>query len=735
MRYSILLLTIPFSLAANRLQAQQADTAINKTQQLKEVEVRSVRAGTDAPFTKTEITKQYLDKQNLGQDLPVLLQYTPSAVSNSDAGTGVGYTGIHIRGVDPSRINITMNGIPVNDPEESATFFVDIPDVASSTSSIQIQRGVGTSTNGAGAFGATISLSNMQQFDTAGAILNTSYGSFNTLKTTLLAGTGMLKGGCQFDLRLSRISSDGYIQRSAADLRSLQFTAGWKASEKTWLHFMVMTGTEKTGQAWDGVPQDSLKTNRTYNELGLKSDGTFYNNQTDNYQQDYYQLFADHNFNSALTAHVGLFLTRGRGYYQEYQNAQSYADYGLAPVVTPNNDTISTTDLTRQLWLDNYYYGSVFSLMYHKHKTEITFGGAWTQFENQHYGIVNWAANGGIPVDYKWYNHASQKNDLNFYLKAQQHVSEKFILFGDVQYRNIAYNINGFQNHPDLFVAVNYNFFNPKVGATYLLHDTWDNKQKLYASLAVANKEPNHDDFEVDPANLPKPEQLYDVEAGYEINKQKWNAGANLYYMYYHNQLVLTGQINDVGAYTQTNVPTSYRAGLELHGAVAPLNWLVVHANLTLSQNKIKNFTEYIDDYDNGGQQAVSHGTTDIAFSPNVISALNLTLTPFRNVHGLRHLSVDINEKYVGRQYLDNTGNQYRSIDPYAFTNVIIHYGIAIHPFKAVEASLALNNIFSALYSNNGYTYSYIESGQTNTQNYFFPQAGFNVMGGLSFKW
>jgi iron complex outermembrane receptor protein len=704
-----------------------------KAHDLQPVEVRSLRASSNAPFAKTEISALDIAKDNLGQDLPVLLQFTPSSTTTSDAGTGIGYTGLHIRGTDPTRINVTFNGIPVNDPEEQAVYFVDIPDIASSTSSIQIQRGVGTSTNGAGAFGGTISISNLQQFDTAGVILSSSYGSFNTYKNTLVAGTGLLSGGWQFDVRLSQIHSDGYVDRATTDLKSLQFTAGWQATKQTSFHLLIMSGTEKTGQAWDGLLQDSLGTNRRFNMLGQESNGSFYNNQTDNYLQNYYQLFGDHSFGQYLTGHIGLFLTRGLGYYEEYVNGDLLSNYGINSTTNPG-----PTDLIRRLYLDNYYYGSVFSLLYSKNKTKLTFGGGWTQFENQHYGTLVWEQYGGVTPNYKWYDDPSQKNDLNVYLKAEQNVGKKVILFGDVQYRNVAYYINGFQDNPILSPAVNYNFFNPKAGITYLLTNTGEMKQKLYASGAVANREPNHDDFEASPGNLPKPETLYDVEAGYEINKRKWSFSANLYYMYYHDQLVLTGQINDVGAYTETNVPVSYRAGLELQGAVVVTSWLKLGGNATLSQNKINNYTEYLANYDNNGnylgQLAINHGTTDIGYSPNVIGAASAVITPFQHMRHGQGFEVDINEKYVGQQFLDNTSNNGRVINAYSFCNVILRYSAKVHPFKEVVASLALNNVFNQWYENNGFTYPYATNGTAATQNYYFPQAGFNVLGGLTFK-
>ncbi|HRO41354.1 MAG TPA: TonB-dependent receptor [Flavipsychrobacter sp.] len=703
-----------------------------KQQNLQPVEIRAVRAGSDAPFAKTEIGKQEIEKNNLGQDLPFLLQYTPSAVVTSDAGAGVGYTGLRIRGTDGTRINVTLNGIPVNDAESQGTFFVNFPDIASSASSMQIQRGVGTSTNGAGAFGATMSISTLEQMKEAGAEGSFSIGSFNTQKYTVKAGTGLLQNGFQFDVRLSKLSSDGYVQRSASDLKSLQLLAGWTLSKKTSLRFMLLTGREKTGQAWNGVAEDSLKTNRRFNELGLMSDGNYYSNQTDNYQQDYYQFFFNHKFNNNLTANVAFFLTRGKGYYEEYKMAEFFSDYGL-PYFTRGNDTLQSTDLIRQLWLDNYFYGSVFSLLYEKNKTQLSFGGGYTHYAGDHFGVVKWAEY-AVSADHRWYQLDATKKDLNFYTKAQHSIG-KLILFGDLQFRHVAYDLNGFRKNPTVQPSVTYNFFNPKVGVTYLLKDDNTQRQKLYASLAVANKEPNRDDFEASTNSLPQPERLNDIEAGYEFNKLRWNFGANLYYMSYKDQLVLTGKINDVGAYTRTNVPESYRAGLEVMGAVKPFKWFTLHANATLSENKIKNLTEFIDNYDEGNQTMINHGTTDIAFSPKFISAAGIIFTPFQNVKSGQKLEIEILNKYVSRQFLDNTSNERRSINAYNINDVRLRYAIRTKTFKEVTAILALNNVFDKKYESNGYTFSYIYGGAFTTQNYYYPQAGFNWLMGLNLKW
>lgn len=731
----ILATTVSISAYAQSDSTEAAQRSLLQPQYMQPVEIRALRAGSNAPFAKTEINQKDIEKLNLGQDLPYLLQYTPSAVVTSDAGTGIGYTGLRVRGTDGVRMNVTLNGLPVNDAESQGTFFVNFGDIASSTGSIQLQRGVGTSTNGAGAFGATMSISNLQQMDKAGAEIMNSYGSFDTWRHTVKAGTGLLKNGLQFDVRLSQINSRGYIDRSNSDLKAMQFLAGWKASDKTQLRFMLMTGKEKTGQAWNGVPQDSLETNRTYNELGMRADGSFYNNQTDNYQQDYYQFFVDHKFSKYLTGHIATFLTRGKGYYEEYKPGADYATYGL-PDNIRGTDTLTSTDLIRQLWLDNYYYGSVFSLMYEKNKTQLTLGGGWNQYTGKHYGDVLWALDGGVPDNYRWYNTDAQKNDLNIYVKLQQRAGNKLLLFGDLQYRNVAYNIYGFRDNPGVKPIALYNFINPKAGVTYMLAENGYKIEKIYASVAVANKEPNRNDFEASPVTQPKHEQLYDVEVGYDRNISKLHLNANYFYMYYRNQLVLTGQINDVGAYTRTNVPNSYRTGIEAQAAYVPNYWLKVFANATYSQNKIENFTEYIDNYDNptGAQDVVNHGTTDIAFSPNIIGAAGVTFSPFRYMRKEQVLELDILGKYVGEQYLDNTGNSSRSIDPYGLCDIRIRYSIQTKPFKELGLNLALNNILNKQYVSNGYTFSYVSGGAMTTANYYYPQAGFNFLLGVTLK-
>lgn len=687
---------------------------------LQPVEIKAIRAGDKAPFTKTNINKRAIEQINLGQDLPFVLNQTPSVVINSDAGNGVGYTGIRIRGTDATRINVTLNGIPYNDAESQGTYFVDLPDFASSVNSIQIQRGVGTSSNGTGAFGATINMSTNEFNEQAYGEVNTSYGSFNTWKNTVKAGTGLINNHFTIDARISKISSDGYIDRASTDLKSVFLSAAYY-NKKSSVRFNVFTGKEKTYQAWYGVAENLLTTYRTDNPAGTEKPGTPYDNETDNYQQDHYQLFFNHQFNPHLSFNTAVFLTRGRGYYEEYKAAQNFADYGLPDVVT-GDTTISSTDLVRQLWLDNYFYGNITSLQYKKDKDQVTIGGGFTRYDGKHYGTIIWAQT-GIPKDYRYYDFDAWKTDGNIYIKYQRKLDNRFELFGDIQYRNVKHVINGFEDHPSLNVNQSYNFINPKVGLNYT------NKNWLaYFSYSLGNKEPNRDDFEAAVTELPKHETLHDFEAGIENRNNQLNWGATIYYMKYKNQLVLTGKINDVGSYTRTNIPDSYRFGIELQGKTTFTRWLNASANVTLSENKILKFTEYIDDYDNGGQKVNNYSKTDISFSPSVTGGAIIDITPIKNA------DIYLQSKYVSRQYLDNTSNKSRSLNPYFTQDIRFSYTLKNIAFKETHFILAVNNIFNKKYEPNGYTYSYYYGGQLATENYYYPMAGINYMMGLNIR-
>ena len=686
---------------------------------LEPVEVRATRASKTAPFTKLNLSKSEITRENLGQDLPFILDQTPSVVVNSDAGNGIGYTGIRIRGTDATRINVTLNGIPYNDAESQGTFFVDLPDISSSVHSIQIQRGVGTSTNGAGAFGATINVSTNEVNRDPYAELNNSYGSFNTWKNTLRVGSGLLNDHVTLDLRLSNITSDGYIDRAGTNLKSYYFSAAWLA-EKSSLRFNAFSGKEKTYQAWYGISQADLDAgHRTVNYAGTEKPGTPYDNETDNYQQDHYQLFFDQQLNQKTVFNNATFLSRGKGYYEQYKAGEFYADYGLADPAPG----ISTTDLVRQLWLDNYFYGDVFSLQYQGDRTMLTLGGGVTRYDGNHYGDIIWAQ-GGIPEPtYRWYDLNAQKNDVNMFFKQETSWSGNWRLFYDLQYRHVKYEINGFRDNPSLLISNQYDFFNPHVGISYQ-----KNGWQGYLSYSVAGKEPNRDDFEAGKMQQPKVERLYDTELGFEKSIPKGYLAASFYYMKYRDQLILTGKINDVGAYTRTNVPHSYRMGLELSAQSRLSHWLRASANLALSRNKVKDFTEYIDDYDNGGQKSFAYALTDIAYSPAVVGGATLTLAPVKN------LEFSLVSKYVGKQYLDNTQQESRKLDAFFTEDARVVYTIRGKWLKELNLIFQLLNVFNEKYEPNGYTYSYQYGGELTTENYYFPMAGTHFMSAVNIR-
>jgi len=694
--------------------AAQQPEAKDSFYTLSPVEVRAVRAADNAPVTKTNIGKKEIARMNLGQDIPFLLNQTPSVVINSDAGNGVGYTGLRIRGTDATRINVTLNGIPYNDAESQGTFFVDLPDFSSSAGSIQIQRGVGTSSNGAGAFGASINFSTNEVNKEAYVELNNSAGSFNTWKNTIKAGTGLHRKFTA-DLRLSRISSDGYIDRATSNLKSVFFSTAYICNKNS-LRLNILSGREKTYQAWYGISEADLKAGRrTINYAGMESPGEPYDNETDNYTQTHYQLFFNQQLGKRFHLSTAFFLTPGKGYYEQYKANRDFAEFGLPYPVT-GNDTIFESDFARQLWLDNEFYGNIFSLQYKGHKTQATLGGGYTRYNGNHYGKVVWASKVSI-TPRKWYDLDALKTDFNIYLKQQTQVSGYWSLFYDLQFRHVNYRIEGFRNNPSLTVRSRSGFFNPKAGIV-CKKNSW----RAYLLYSIANKEPNRDDFEAGAAQQPKPERLYDTELGIEQAKNKYNWSATFYYMSYKNQLVLTGKINDVGAYTRTNIPKSFRAGIELQGGVKFNPWFNASGNLALSSNKVKNFVEYIDDYDNGGQKVNKYASTDIAFSPAVVGSAILNFLPLKNT------DLGLLSKYVSRQYLDNTQNKNRGLHAFFVQDIRAIFSLKKKKLKELNIIAQLNNIFGIKYEPNGYTFSYIYGGEITTDNYYYPMAGTNFM-------
>ena len=716
----LLISNVIFSQAISSKQENDTLTnteAGNLSRLMPPIEIRAVRASTEYPFTQSMILKSKIEKNNLGQDIPFILNQIPGAVINSDAGNGIGYTGIRIRGTDPTRINFTLNGIAYNDAESQGVFLVNLPDFLSSTNSIQIQRGVGTSSNGTGAFGATVNLLTNEIEPKAYGTISNSLGSYNTRKHTLKAGTGLINNRYTIDVRLSSIQSDGYIERAKSDLKSFYVSAA-SIKENSSLRLNVFSGKEKTYQAWNGVSEEDLKNNRRFNSAGTEKPGMPYENEIDNYLQTHYQLFYNKKINNNWNFNTAVFATTGEGYYEQYKSEQEYATYRL-PDQEVNGSQVSTSDFIRQLWLDNIYYGTNFSFQLKDNTKEIILGGGSSVYDGKHFGKIIWASY-GAPKDHKWYDFDAKKTEQHLFGKWMQKIG-LLSLFGDVQLRNVSYAIDGFRNNPGVTVDQHWLFINPKVGLKYC-----KDGYNAYLSYAIANKEPNRDDFEAGTTELPKHETLHDIELGIEKSFENIKVSAALYHMYYRNQLVLTGKINDVGAYTRTNIPNSYRSGIELEAQLTLLKWLTFNNNLALSQNKIRSFTEYIDDYDEGEQKTFNYDKTNLAFSPSAV--YNAVLTAQIN----QSLQVNLTTKYVSRQYLDNTSRKERSLDAYLVQDLQFNYSLKPKGLKSIDLMFHAYNIWNKLYAPNGYTYSYYYGRELIRNNFYYPMAERNFMIGVN---
>lgn len=712
-----------------------------------EITVAATRAGTSGMAVST-LSKEEIKIMNTGQDVPYLLQLLPSVVITSDAGTGIGYTGIRIRGSDQSRINVTINGIPLNDAESQQVFWVNLPDFASSTENIQVQRGVGSSTNGAAAFGGSINLLSNHTNEEAFTEITSGYGSFNSFRNTATFSTGKISNHFSVDGRLSKITSDGYVDRGSSDLKSF-YLGGSYSDEKNLIRFNAFSGKEITYQSWNGIPESRYNNDRQgmqdyidRNALSpedaanlLNSGRTYnfftYDNQVDNYQQDHYQLHFAHTFNSKTSFNAALHYTKGRGYYEEYKNGQDLNDYSIAPVVI-DSTTITESDLIRRKWLDNDFYGVVFGITSAvSEKLTLIGGGSVNRYDGQHFGDVIWARfAGNSEIRHRYYDNDAIKDDRTVYVKGNYNFNSQLSVFGDLQYRNVAYDFIGLD--PDGVgtpSSVNLNFFNPKAGFNYKTATGME----YYASIAVANKEPNRDDFtESTPNSRPKPEQLIDYEAGFRYNKNRVRLNVNGYFMQYNNQLVLNGSVNDVGNYTRINIDKSYRAGLELEAGYALSKKLAIDMNLTISRNRIDEYTEFNDAYDVDfnyiGQTTVVYNNTPIAFSPDVTGMGRLSWK------ANEHFTAQLINRFVGRQYLDNSGLDSRALDSYSVLDARLEYKFNVKGIKDLRMNVLVNNILGEGYASNGYTYGYIYNNQRITENFLYPQAMANFMAQLTLR-
>jgi len=717
-----------------------------QVQNLETVQVDATRPQI-IPSSATQIDKEEdLQGKNFGQDLPILLNTMPSVVTTSDAGAGIGYTGMRIRGVDAERINVTINGIPVNDPESHGVWWVNMPDLVGSVDNIQVQRGVGNSSNGVASFGASVNIKTDNISEKAYGTIDNAVGSFNTWKSSVRAGTGLIGGKFAMDVRLSRVLSDGYIDRASSNLKSF-YLSGSYVGKKSLIKAVAFSGKERTYQSWYGTPESVIKgdademnayADRNYlsdvERANLLESGRSYNyytyqDEVDNYQQDNYQLHFMHTFSPKTTLNVAGHYTKGRGYYEQYKFGENLSEYGLSDVIV-GGDTVTSTDLIRRRWLDNDFIGGVYSLSHTVNSTlSLQLGGAGNTYIGSHFGELVWARYASESEIYdRYYDNNAQKSELSSYLKAD-YVKDNWSLYADVQYRYVDYNFGGFDdvsgNLIDLDQKEVYAFINPKVGGSF----AFDANNRLFLSAGIGNREPVRKDFrESSKQSRPEHETLTDLELGHSFEASKLQVRTNIYFMYYENQLINTGKINDVGAYTRINVDYSHRLGIELAAILRPFDELDVHAGFTYSENKIASFTEYVDNFDNFDengnmiQDVISHTDTDMAFSPNVIGNAGFTYRP------LDGLSLNWMTKYVGDQFLDNTSNQDRKIDAFTYSNVSLNYTIEDLVFKSITLGIQCNNILDAKYQNNGYTWGYIAGGQRTVENFYYPQAGRNFM-------
>ena len=720
--------------------AQQKDS-IPLSQLLEEVQVKGINAGQKTPVSYTNLSEKEIEKTNLGQDLPYLISLTPSIISSSDAGAGIGYTYMTIRGSDANRINVTINGIPLNDSESQGVWWVNMPDFTSSVSNIQIQRGVGTSKNGGSAFGASVNL------QTNGLIknkyLNTSntLGSFNTVKNNIEFGTGLLDNNLSFDGRVSRINSDGYIDRSFSDLKSFYLSGGYYGKTST-IKAIVFTGNERTYQAWYGVPKTYLNTNRTFNPYN-------YENEVDDYGQTHFQLHYNEQINNKTFLNLATHYTQGSGYYEQYKGSEynslinfgaeaTLADYGISDT-TINGDTISSTNLVRRKWLDNDFYGFTFSLNHSSNKINFILGGAANSYSGAHFGrVVSTEIHGDL--DHEYYRNDATKNDMNIYLRTDYTITNKLNAYLDLQTRFINYTFEGFNENGDIAnQTVDLRFFNPKYGLFYSL----SNNSSFYVSYSEGKREPNRNDYiESSPNSRPKPEILFDTELGYKFNSKNIALGLNLYNMDYKNQLVNTGEINDVGASVHSNIDESYRRGVEIETNLKlsrKLNW---SGNITFSENKIVAHSEYIDNWDTWGKDTINYQNTDISFSPNIIAKSQLS-------YDLGNLQASWIIKHIGNQYIDNSQSLDRMLDKYTLNNILFSYDIKIRDIKSAKITLLVNNILNKEYINRAWIYRFSSEGwdptlgedsdpyinkDSNGYNMigYFPQATRNYLMGLT---
>ena len=724
-----------------------------KTYELQDVQVTSTRASSKTPVAFKDLDKAEIKKVNFGQDVPYLLSLTPSVTTTSDAGNGIGYTSIRVRGVDPSRINITSNGIPMNDAESGQVYWVNIGDFSSSVQSMQIQRGAGTSTNGAGAFGATLNMQTDNLGTTPFFSIDDSAGSYYSHKETVRFGTGLLGDHWAVQGRVSNIGSKGYLDRESTKLNSYFLQAGY-FGENTMVKFVTFNGVEETYHAWNYASKyEQSLYGRRYNSCGVyyDEDGNmrYYDNQTDNYHQQHYYLIWDQIVNPYWNFSLAAHYTKGQGYYEEYKEGKDLADYGLA-------DTYATaySDLVRQKKMDNDFYGAIASVNYNNLRgLKATLGSGWNRYDGHHFGLVKWVKNpiNELFPDWEYYNNDAYKSDFNVYGKVEWEFVKGLNAFVDLQYRHVGYRLEnpgdwwGANTDDAIWAHDDFDFLNPKFGLTYQI----SRNHKVYASYALTHKEPTRNDYEDNESRSLNAEKLQDVEVGYKYESPRFSAGVNLYYMYYDNQYVLTGELNDIGEMIASNDNSgkSYRAGVEVEAAWKPVDWFRWDLNATWSKNRAKDWTVTDAETD----EAINLGDTHLSFSPDFI---------FNNIFNFNYkgFNAAIQSQCVGEQYLTNTGFKsyvnYNDdgtvqsevgmmLEDFFQTNVNLSYTFAIKSLAIKEITLGVTfyNIFSDKHDNNGWAAPSYRMNNGKAEAYcvddpyeagFAPSAPFNWMAHVS---
>jgi iron complex outermembrane receptor protein len=701
--------------------------------ELSEIVVSSTRANYTTPTTFTDINALKAKNVAVSPEIPNAVNFSTSVVMTSENGAAIGNQSIRVRGSDISRINVTFDGVPINDGESQSVIWANMPDLLSSLQSIQIQRGVGTSANGAAAFGATLNMQTaLPQIQPYGQV-NISYGSFNTLKLNATLGTGRSRKGWNADFRYSLGRTDGYIEHSGAEQQSLFFTGGYSSSQRM-VKMNVFHGDQHTDISWEGVPEEEYAANRSYNPSGLyvNDDGQLvrFDKQTDNYKQTHVHLHYIERISENIKLNTTLYYTRGKGYYEEYKENVKFSRYGI-PVYNEGNTVISATNLIRRKWLDNHLFGAIITLKYSSKTTNALLGLSGNIFDNDHYGKIIWAKyQQTIPANYEWYRNKGKKPDVSAYIKVTQQLGRRWYAFGDIQWRHIKYDMSGPDDDlADLTQKHNYHFVNPKAGLTFVI----DPQQRAYASFSVGHREPTRSDIKdalkYGGSTIPKPETLYDVETGYELSNAYCSVSANFFYMYYIDQLVNTGKLSEVGYPLMENVPASYRTGIELTAGIRPIKKLSINGNIVFSKNKIKDYVAYLDATAADGSllpQREEHlGTTDIAFSPDWVGAADIS---YEIIKGL---SINLLAKYVGKQYYDNTSNQGRQLDGYFVNNLIAQYQLDFKKFY-IGFQFSVNNLWNTDYISNAAVYRGYSDGEEWVARYYFPQAFRNYLAKLT---